>query len=701
MPLWHHLSSQEGFPGLVARRWRTMALVLTLVLAAGTTYLQMTPPRYQATSKLLIMRTDQRLGGLNVMRDAMPKLTGDSNPLFTQVELLRIYPVFETAIRELGLRGPDGAPLAPEALARQLTILPIGQTDLIEVSYRSSDPQMAQRVVTAVCAAYMKHEERSRREGVQDGLKIVDEQLEAAKKRLEHAEKSLLGFKQGAGTVALGQEIQASVQELADLNTQLHARQIELARTRARAANLRAQLGMNSKEALEAIKIAQDPRIQGLQRQLMEAESSPLRTQGLGENHPEAIALNQRIAMLKRTIAAEVTALSGASAPVASLDSVRLELVRELAGAEAEIQAGQSSYAAATAHRTQLVSQMGRFPGQEVELGRLTREVNVASEIYQQLLQKREEARLNMAIAPTHARLIQPAELPTEPIAPLKGAGIPIILLASLAAACAAGLLKDTIDPRGLPPELAQSMRELKIFATVPALTRTERRQGDLIVGRQASPHYEEALKALAMAVESSLPGAGGRVLSLTSTAPREGKSTTLANLALALAGAGLRVLLVDADLRRPRVHVLFPADSTGPGLSEVLQNPSLAEAAIQRSGPIDVVSSGRQPSIPNIAALKLHLGPAIETWRQHYDMVLLDLPPLACMAEVATAARQTDGLLMLANFQLTPPEVLIAGIQQLQALRVPVAGVVAISQMIGQSGYGGYYLIAGEEQAS
>jgi uncharacterized protein involved in exopolysaccharide biosynthesis/Mrp family chromosome partitioning ATPase len=695
MPLKSELHSDQGLVAMGLRRWRTMAVAFTVVVATGAVVVQAMPRAYEASAKVLIMRTDQRLGGLNVMNDTLPELTNLTNPLHTQVELLRIYPVFASAIARLDLRDEAGRPLDAQALARRLKVGPVGKTDLIGVSYTGPDPEEARRVVQAVCEAYLQQGDRHRREGVADGLKLVDDQLETARKRLVKAESALLAFKRRSGSVALNEEISASVGELSALNTQLRERQIELARVSARAANLRAQLGMSSAEAMQAAAIGENPRVQALQRQLTEAEASPLKSQGLGPRHPELVALNHRIASLKRAIAEAVRAQVGHPAPAGTLDEIRLGLLRELAAAEAEIAAGRSSLNAARGRRKALTASMTRFPGQQVTLTRLNREVTVASEIYQQLLQKREEARLAMAIAPTSARVIEPAVLPTRPVAPLKGPTGPVLVLMGLAAAFAAGALKDLLDRTASPHDLAGYVQALQIYAAVPTLSRHERRAGELLVGTPQAPHYVEAVKTLALTLEEHLGGVAGSVIGLSSTTAREGKSVTLANLALALAEAGHRVLLVDSDFRRPRVGPLF-GFTDGRGLSDVLMEQARPAEVVRRAGSIDVVTAGQAKLAAGGATIRHRLAPALAAWKLEYDFVLLDMPPLLVLSEVAQAARHTDGVLMLANLHQVPPDALLAGVQQLQSLRAPVIGLVAISQMVAQS-KGGYYLLAGE----
>ncbi len=691
----------NGLASLLLRRWRIMGVTLVVVLAVGAVTLAVRPKTFEASSRLLIMRTEQRLGGLDLMREAMPTLSMASNPLFTQLELLRSTPVFADVITRLKLKDSKGIPWRPEALAGMVKVAPIVHTDLIEIKATASDPFLAQRIVTTLVQVYLKRTETQRMEGIHDGLKLVDEQLQAAHGRLLDSENKLLAFKHKARTVALGEEIQAVVGEVSSINQDIRARQIDLVRARSRASSLRHQLGMDAKQALRAAALAQNPRIQALQGQLVEAEASPLRTQGLGSNHPELAALEQRIAMLKQAIADDVKAQTGSSGQAPFLDSLRLDLLRQMAAAETEVQGLQSSVTAAEEKRRGMLKDVSSLPGHEIALGRLTREVQVSSEVYQSLLQKREEARLNLAIAPTSARIVEPAAVPNRPNSPLQGPQLPIMLLAGFGAAFCAGATKDLLDRELLPEDLAYAMPELKIFSAIPYLSLAERLDSELLVQSGNAPHYVEAVKTLAMAVDEHLVGEAGRALAITSTAAGEGKSVTIANLSLCLAEAGHRVLLVDADYRRPRIHEIFKLPGLGRGLSELLQGKADVSDVIQSRGQIDIITAGSSPLTGAVAKLRRGLKPLMDEWRKAYDFILIDLPPLALMAEVAHFAKRTDGLLLLANLRKSMPDALTAGVRQLQALRVPLTGLIAISPMVNKRQCAYPYLVIGEGTAS
>lgn len=689
-------TSNTGMVSLIQRRWRLMSLTCGIVLATGIAGLSVLPKTYESTAKLLVMRTEQRFSGLEILQNALPELTGSSQPLNTQVELIRLRPVLHDVIHQLDLKDANGQPLLAEDLAARILVTPIKGTDLIEITYRDSDPQRTQQVVAALCEVYLQNTDTNRRGGVEQGLKFVDEQLATAQARLNDAESRLQKYKQTSGSISLNDEIQASVRDLSELNTLIRSRKLEVESLKARAKSMRSKLRMAPQDALEAATLAQNPRLKSLQDQLVAAETSPLRNQGLAPDHPDLVALNHRIAMLKDEVQTEIRNLLGRKGSLRTLNDIQVGLLRDLTSTETELMAAQAGLTAAEKSRMVLSAAMAQLPGHEITLDRLEREVTVTSQIYQDLLQKREQARLNLSIAPSFAQVVQAPVIPARPLIPLGGQAGSVLVLTSLAMGFGAGALRDLFDRRVAPQALASSLPELKIVSTLPVLSKAELKGGELVVKTGASPSYEQAISTLGLALEEQLDGVNGRVIAMTSSSPEEGKSVTLANLATSLTEMGHRVLLVDADLRRPRAHAILGDATPGTGLSELLLERATPGAVIRSMGGVDLVTAGSTKVPFKLAKLKARLKPLLDAWRPNYDFILVDLPPLAMVAEVAHVAKQSDGLLFLGNFQRVTPEALFSGVQLLRAVKIPILGAVSITTP-SHSPDAKYYLIAGE----
>lgn len=667
----------SSLQSLIRRRYRSMGLTAAILMVGGFALLSVLPSQYEAKAKLLIMRNEQRTGGLKLVNDAIPELTGASHPLYTQIEIMRSTPLLLEVIKRLDLKESDGSRTSPDVLLDRLSISAIKGTDLIHVSYRAHDPLLAQKIVATLCDTYMAATERYRQEGVREGLRYLDDQLEDALKRLKDSETRLEAFKAKSGTVSLNEQIEASVKELSELDQVAALRRHDLEAAKARARNLRSQLGMASKDGLIAASLTQDPRLKALQEQLIAAETSPLRAEATPGN-PELVSLDRQTDRLRQQLATELKKLGRPHAQ--PLNDVQLGLLQQLTVAENDVQAATAGLKAAELSRNQVQARLTGMPAHESQLSRLSREVDVASRLYQEVLEKREAARLNLAIAPTYAHLLQPARIPMRPVSPLKGQGAPVMVILALAGGFAVGMGRELLERRPESTAVLPPMPELSLFTTLPTLSVAERRDGELVARTGVNARYLDALRHLGLALEDQLEAGAGRIVAVTSVGVGEGKSVTLANLALCLAQAGHRVLLVDADHRWPRVHELFGAPNAACGLSDILVEGLDAASAVERVGEIDIVKAGGARLTARTLRAQSQLKPTLDRWREAYDFVLLDLPPLLMFSEVAYLGRQADGVLMVANLSRVAPEALGSGVSQLQAARVPVLGLVALS---------------------
>ncbi|MBM3268855.1 MAG: P-loop NTPase [Candidatus Sericytochromatia bacterium] len=666
---------------LLQRRWRAMAFTAAVVLVGGAFLLSAQAPRFETSGKLMVMRLDQRMGGVKVANDPVPELSDSSRPLFTQAQILASAPLLDEVVARLDLKSAAGQPLSAGELARRITVTPILNTDVIEVRGKGRSGEEASRIVSTLFEAYQRRIAEFRRAGVREGLRLIDEQLAAARGHLANAENKLLAYRRTAATVDLPEQIRRDVAQLADFDRDIQARHAESERARVRASKLQQQLGMRVRDAIAILSIEQNPRIRSLREQLIAAESSPLRSQGLGPENPQMLALERHTRSLRAQLK---VALRGDIAAATPLDEVRRGLVGTLLAAETDAQAAQAGLRVAQAGREALRARMVRYPDVALRTAQLEREVSVAAEVYRELLRRREEARISLSIAPHFAQVIQPPGLPQKPVAPLRGQAAPVLALLALAAAFGAGILRELFDRTMRPEDLATHLPSMRVLATVPRLKRSELRGGELVASGDTAPHFTDALRGLGLAIEDELPATPGkaRVIGLTSATPGEGKSVTAANLALCLAESGHRVLLVDGDRHRPRVHDLFEIPERRAGLSEILQGQMAPEAAVQAAAGIHVVPAGGQRGSSRGTRLIKRIGPALDAWREQYDFILVDLPPMMMFAEVAHFARHTDGLLLLAAIERIAADTLSGAVKQLRTIRKPVLGLVALTRI-------------------
>ncbi len=665
-----------GFAGLVRRRWRTMVVAFAVTAIGSGAALALVPKRYESRAKLLVMRTEQRTGGIKILDDSLPQLTVNDQPLFTQVELVRSGPVMAAAIHQLGLRDPLGRPLAPDVLERAVQVAPITGTDLIQVSMRSGDPVMARRIVTAVCAAYLHRLQDLRENGIRDGLHFLDEQLATAHGRLADTEAKLQAFEDRRGGMPLPSEASSSVASLIGLEDILRTNLIALDSARARAAGLRAQLGVSPNLVRARLTIGHDREIRGLEDELVKAEADPVLTDGLAAGNPDWQEARARENSLRHRLQARVRALVGRAMPVEPSDEVREAVLTRYAAAEADVQGLAASVAATRALSASLHRTLTGLPLLERDFDRLARNVNVASNVYDELLLRHEEVRANLSLAPTDVQVVQPASLPRKPGRPLRGMGYPVLFVTGLLAAYLVALARDLFTRDADTADLIAALPQPAILARIPIVSRRDR-ASELAMADQ--PLYGEALRSLALQLENDLDRT--RIVAVTSASGGEGKTVTIANLAVCLAESGHRVLVIDADLKRQRQYQVFKLAEPGRGLAEVLLGAAGPMDVARPSASVDVVTGGTAIAGLKLARSRETFAAALARWREAYDIVLVDLPPLAVFSRAAFFARYVDGLLLLANMRRVNPEQVAAAGIQLKTMRTPIVGLVALSR--------------------
>lgn len=667
-----------GFAALVGRRWRTMGLAMALTLGLGGGALALVPRRFESEARLLVMRTDQRTGGIKILDgDSLPRLDVNDQPIFTQVEILRSDSVMAPVVRQLHLQGPAGAPLPVSALASRVQISPINDTDLIKVAVQAADPLKARRLVAAVCQAYLRRLRAMRQADIQDGVRFLDDELANAHRRLSSAESKLMAFRSSIGGVPLPSEAGANVASLQGLEAELQSNEIALEAAQARAGGLRTQLGISPARFRDRLTLGHDRELQGFEDQLVQAEADPVLTSGLARHNPDWLAARARVNALRARIRKRVRALVGHAMPVEPSDSVREDILTQYGLAEADVQALAATVAATRRKRDELDRQLRKLPDLEETYDRLSRDVSVASDVYVQLLTEREQVTANLSLAPTDVQVVQPATLPTQPLAPLKGLGIPVLLVTGLVAGYLAALARDLFTRPVETSALVSFMGDRAILTRIPTLSRHDLRRGELVSLDDGNPAYVEALRGLAFQIQQGLDR--HKVLAIASATSGEGKTVTLANLAACLAEDGLRVLVVDCDLLWQRMYEVFKFEAPGRGLAEVLLGAADPLRIARSGGTVEIVTAGTGIAGIKLGRCREALRRALSVWKEAYDVVLLDLPSLEIFSRAAVFARQADATLLLANLERVPPETVSAAGDQLRGIGTKIAGLLAI----------------------
>lgn len=294
--------------------------------------------------------------------------------------------------------------------------------------------------------------------------------------------------------------------------------------------------------------------------------------------------------------------------------------------------------------------------------------------------------------APVAVRVVQPAVAPSEPSSLGWLSYLVLGVLGGLVFGAAAALTRNAVDKRVKSKHQLREVSEAPVLATIPYNRATPRRP--LTVHEDAESVRTERFRELRTNLGFVNIDSPPKVVTVTSAVSHEGKTNTVCNLAIALGAAGVRTLVIDADLRRPGVADLLGIEGAV-GLTSVLTRRSLSVQAIQpwHAGRFDVLTSGPLPPNPSELLTSRHMHDLLTlTLRARYDVILIDTPPLLPVVDAAVVAQATDGALVCCRYRKTSSKSLEETVRRIGAVGCPVLGsVLTLGPSAGQRNYTSY----------
>ena len=537
-----------------------------------------------------------------------------------------------------------------------LSIVPVRNTRLVEIRYSSSDPVFAAEAANAVAAAYIQQNMEFKLNTSKEAGDFLSERLAEQRNAVEASERALQEFKEKNGAVAIADGASSiSVQQITDLNAALIKAKTERITKESLFNQLQSMQASGTIDTFPAV--LANEYVQGLKTNLaqLQREQAQL-SERYGENHPEMIKI-------KSAVQAANAKLSGEIAKV--VQGVNSEYRAALAQ-EQSLQGALNTQKAAALGQNKM----------SVTYSVLQREADSNRQIYESLLQQAKEAGISGERRATNVRVVDQAEVPGAPVSPNLRADMTFALVAGLVFAIGLAFGFEYLDNRIKTPQELKAQLGIPFLGMVPTVT-VEGEPNPLLDGG-VPQNFAEAFKSVRTNVLFSSADEGMRTLVVTSAGPGEGKSLVASNLALALAQAGQRVLLIDADMRRPRVHDIF-GGSQEPGLSNVLAGNAKTSEAIRKSktSGLWLMPAGHIPPNPAELLGSRRYTDFMASLSVHFDWVLLDTPPVMVVADSSIVANQSSGVVFVVRADHTSKHSVRAAVEQLEAANAHLIGSV------------------------
>jgi capsular exopolysaccharide family len=676
--------------GDILRRRRAIILqTFVIVLVIGVLYTLFTAPTYQTKARLLV---EPQGSGLTISNGTNPLdelfRLRQQYSLGTQIELLQA-PELRKKVAER-----TGASSMP-----RMTIEGLEGTTIISITSEGEDPESVAAAPNVLMEAYIEKITKDRGGQVGKAIEFAESKAKNANERMRRAEAELQSFKQKNNVAELVENRRAAISAADQAKAQYSSLLAAIAGVKTRMARSQEEIDrlVRSGKATvsDVVSSAGDPRVQALETQIngVEAQLVGLKEE-LRESNPKMVALRKQLHRLYDDLA---NARKSFFSRTERKNPMVTKLQDSLIDQEVELSVLNQQLAAAQAAVQAAQERLIKFPSFEIRLSQLERERDVAKTDYENYRSRLADLYLKQQTEPKLASILDRAQVPTSPIRPKKAQNIIFAGLLGLFLGLGLALLMELIDDRMNSAEEAERVLRLPTLGTIPLIEEEGLR---LIRDISTFSPLMESYRTLRTNINFAAVGNTVKSLLVTSSVPAEGKSTTCANLAMAMAMDGRRVIIVDGDLRRPSQHHLFKINSS-PGLTDILVGTHTIEEVMQPTSVegVRIIPAGSPPPNPAELLGSDAMGAFLAAVEQMADVVLLDSPPTLAVADAAVLSSRTDGVLLVISYGETKKSNTKQAREMLGRANALVLGTVLNRQDAPGGGYyygyGKYYVPA------
>ena len=552
---------------------------------------------------------------------------------------------------------------------------PVPTSRLVDIVFTSADPRLAAALANGHAHTFIDRNLEFKFLASQDASDWLGEQLAEQRAAVEAAEADLNRYRQEHGAVSFEERENVTVQRLVDLNGAVTRARTELIAKEAEYRQLEAAGGEST--ALDTLPVvASNSFIQQLKGELAVAERQRAELDDtLGPRHPDMIKLQTAIGLAQARLESETNKV---------IQSVRNEFLAA--------QAQERSLARELENQKVQMLAMNEIG---IEYSVLLREAESTRQVYDSLLQRARETGVSTELRNSSIRIVDEAEVPRAPFSPNTARAVLLALLLGGGLGLCLSFCFEYLDNRIKTPEELKSYLGLPSLGLIPAVSsKVLRTLGERtpLMNSGGPPHFAEAFRKVRTGVIFSSAD-DKRSFVITSTGPGEGKSVVTTNLGIGLAQARQRVLLIDADMRRPSLHHAFGLDQE-PGLSDLLCKQAPATHVIRETSVpgLWLMPAGTLP--PNPAEL---LGSnqfrkllASLARLAHFDWVLLDSPPVMAVTDASLVANVARGVIFVVGAEMTSRHAAQQAVEGLEAAGARFAGAILNRVDLDRNGY--YY---------
>ena len=698
---------------LKKRRW-TVVATLGIILALTIIFTLKTTPLYQATSKVAIFPETPNVLGFKDAGSSSPDFDYEST-LETQAAILRSDSLAMKVIEAMRLdQNPKFTPIATRqrtgdsvqvsnmqpdpAIAAGLlgrfrgglSVQLVPNSRLVQISFTHPDPRLATEIVNALVRTFTEENFKTKYEAVTQTSDWLSTELADLQMKVQTSEEKLVRYQKDHSILGVDEKQNIVTAKLDELNRELTAAQTDRIQKesnyRLAAEGDPATFSKTSREGASSMLEKLRDREAELNTQLAQA------TTQFGTGYPKVAELSNQVKQVRTQIAAEEVRMQ---------QQIRDEYLAAL----------QRETLLTTAFNQQK-QEANQLNESAIEYSVLKRDAEANRQLYQDLLQRLKEAGVSAGLRSSNIRVVDVARTPTSPIKPNVPRNIELGFIFGLACGIGLAFTLESLDTSIRTMEEVNSISTLPALGTIPlqfassgslrkrlttVSVETDKSESPILV-TYARPRSEaaEAYRSLRTSILLSSFGAPPKVILVTSALPQEGKTTISANSALVLAQRGDRVLLIDADLRRPGIEKLFGFRSRG-GLSTLITGGDKFEDVVVPFTDVPnlwILPAGPIPPQPAELLGSTVMKDYIARWRNEFDHVVIDTPPCLSVTDAVLLSPEADRVILVARAGKTTKIALRRACDLLLQVNARVMGIVL--NALNMNSAEGYYYYGG-----
>ena len=713
------LTLEDIFRMFRKHRLLFVGVVIAAVALTGL-YLFFATPIYEASVTVKVEPTSK-----SSMSDIfMDQVTGSysSKDISTEVELIKSRSNFEKVITDLdlvdrmiepevkekmiqeGYSEEDIVDSLAKTLSEIVTVSPVKDTRIVKISVQHANPALATDIANKLAEVYNEKLADLSKRSVRTKREFFESQIPLIETDLRQATDALKEFKETYKIYVLEEHAKSLLQILSNYDQQYNNLSLQLNEKQAeKDAYLQLLKEFESSEAearvskwIKTSETFSNPVIAQLKskRANLEIELAALKQQ-YPVTDPKVQAKITEIAKTDELIKKETENFirTGESQ---TLNPAYEDALINYISSTSNIQVLESRLQAVEKIKESYEKQLAQLPELEQRLLELQRQVTVKENLYTLMLEKLEEAKISEAAVVGNAAVVDYAKSPRSPVKPNKKLSLAIGGVLGIFLGMLTVFLVEYMDKTLKSEEEIERYSGLSVIGRIPEIEDLVENKDELYVRSHPTAPQSEAIKLAASNV-SFLIGEEKKAIAITSVSPGEGKSFVAANTAFYMASSGYKTILVDLDLRRPRVEKILKLDTkktSGKGITDLIKGEIELDQAIVKDYDknLDVMPMGTRATNPTLLLSSKKLETILNTLKERYDRVIIDTPPALVTSDVSLIANKLDGIVLVVKPGIALKDGLRITINNLRTVGAPLLGVLVNGVNQHTSGYYYYY---------